>query len=152
VPRLKLNLWGNDGGPTALAVMPYFKVPTNADDLGNDAWEGGVILPLAVALPHGFGLGLMSEFDVLENASGRGCHVEFVNTATIGRGVWGPLGAYAEFFSAVSTDDDAPWVGTVDLGLTYDLSADVRIDAGVNIGVTDSADDVNVFLGFSFRY
>jgi hypothetical protein len=52
----------------------------------------------------------------------------------------------------VSTEDGAEWVGTVDIGFTYGLSANVQLDAGVNIGVTDSADDWNPFLGISFRY
>lgn len=49
--RLKVNLWGNDGGDTAFAVMPFVKFPTNTNDLGNDDIEGGVIVPLAVSLP-----------------------------------------------------------------------------------------------------
>lgn len=39
--RLKINLWGNDGGQTAFCVMPFVKFPTNTDHLGNDAVEGG---------------------------------------------------------------------------------------------------------------
>src|SRR5688572_4137918 len=31
IPRLKINLWGNDGGRTAFAIMPYLKLPTNQD-------------------------------------------------------------------------------------------------------------------------
>jgi hypothetical protein len=55
--RLKMNLWGNDGGRTAFATMPFVKVPTNQDHLGNDAVEGGADLPTrrraAVRLGHG---------------------------------------------------------------------------------------------------
>ncbi len=46
--RVKINLWGDDGGDTAFGVMPFAKFPTNTDHLGNDAVEGGVIFPLAV--------------------------------------------------------------------------------------------------------
>lgn len=56
--RLKLNLWGNDGGATAAAIMPYIKFPTAADELGNDHIEGGLILPLALELPAECSLGL----------------------------------------------------------------------------------------------
>src|SRR5208282_337458 len=52
--RLKINLWGDDGGQTAFALLPFVKVPTSTDDLGNNAVEGGVIFPLAVSLPHDF--------------------------------------------------------------------------------------------------
>src|SRR5688572_9385162 len=59
--RIKINIWGNDGGTTALAVMPYVKFPTSQDDIGNDSVEGGLIVPMAIELPQGFGLGLMTE-------------------------------------------------------------------------------------------
>jgi hypothetical protein len=32
--RLKINLWGNDGGGHALAVMPFVQFPTADDDFG----------------------------------------------------------------------------------------------------------------------
>jgi hypothetical protein len=152
IPRMKLNLWGNDGGRTAFAVMPYVKLPINQDDLGNNSVEGGVILPLAVELPHGFGLGLMTQFDFIRDESGGGHHAEFVNSITFSRDLVGHLGGYVEFFSAVSEEDDSPWVGTFDVGFTYGLTEDIQLDAGVNVGVTRSADDWNPFLGLSWRF
>src|SRR5688572_22153900 len=60
--RLKVNLWGNDGGSrTALAVMPYLSFPTGDDDLSANKVEGGVIVPFAVELAEGWGLGVMGE-------------------------------------------------------------------------------------------
>jgi hypothetical protein len=32
---IKLNLWGNDGGDTALAVLPFMRFPTAQSGLGN---------------------------------------------------------------------------------------------------------------------
>jgi hypothetical protein len=64
----------------------------------------------------------------------------------------GELSGYVEFFSSVSTEDDSEWIGTVDLGLTYGVSADIQLDAGVNIGVTRAADDINPFVGISWRF
>src|ERR1700744_1463029 len=54
--RVKINLWGDDGGQTAFALLPYVKFPTSTDGLGNDAVEGGMIFPLAIRLPHDFDL------------------------------------------------------------------------------------------------
>ncbi len=70
IPRLKLNLWGNDGGTTAFGLMPFVKIPSNQDHLGNRAVEGGLILPFAMELPAGFSLGMMTEFDFNENQVG----------------------------------------------------------------------------------
>lgn len=150
--RLKGNMWGNDGGPTALALMPYVKLPTNQDDLGNNSVEGGLIVPLAVELPRGWGMGLMTQFDFIRDESGSGHHPEFVNTVTFAHDIAGNLGGYIEFFSAVSTERGSEWIGTVDAGLTYGLTEDIQLDAGINIGVTRSADDWNPFLGISWRF
>lgn len=59
--RLKWNLWGNDGGDTAFAILPYVKAPTGSSDISNDEWEGGVMLPWAIQLSDGVGLGLQAE-------------------------------------------------------------------------------------------
>lgn len=150
--RLKINCWGNDGGTTALAVMPFLKFPTNQDGLGNDSIEGGVIVPLAVELSGGWGLGLMTEVDFLRDAADDGHEVSFINTITFSRDITGKLGGYVEFFSEISTEDGSPWVGTLDLGLTYGLTDDVQFDAGINLGITDSADDLNPFVGITWRY
>ncbi len=150
--RLKCNFWGNDGGPTAMAAMPYVKLPTNQDGLGNNSVEGGLILPLAVSLPAGFGMGLMTQFDVIRDEDGGGHHAEFINSITLNHDIVGNVGGYVEFFSAVSAERGSGWIGTVDLGLTYGLTDNIQLDAGVNIGVTKSADDVNTFLGLSWRF
>jgi len=150
--RLKQNIWGNDEGNTALAVMPFVKFPTNEENLGNDAYEGGVIIPLAVALPHDWSMGLMAEFDFNENASGDDYHTEYIQSITFSHMIAGDLGGYIEFFSNISDEDGSDWVATVDGGLTYALNKDIQLDAGVNIGVTRAADDINPFLGLSMRY
>lgn len=152
VTRLKINFWGNDGGTTAFAAMPYVKFPTAQDDLGNGAFEGGIIFPLAVALPHEWGMGVMTQFDFAEDGDGSGYHPEFINTITLSHDIVGNLAGYVEFFSLMSTDRDSDWIGTFDLGLTYALTEDIQLDTGVNIGVTRSADDVNPFLGISWRF
>ncbi len=150
--RLKINLWGNDEGSTALAVMPFLKFPTNQDQIGNNSFEGGVIIPFAVELLAGFSLGLMTEIDFNRNGDRAGNHVEFINSVTLSRDLIGKLGGYVELFTAVSSERDSDWVGTLDLGLTYGLTANIQLDAGVNFGVTDAADDLNPFVGLSYRF
>jgi len=150
--RLKINLWGNDGGQTAFGILPFVKFPTNTDHLGNDAVEGGVIFPLAVKLPAGWDLGLETGSSFLRNEQDRGYHAEFVNMVTVGHELIGKLGGYLEFFSSVSTEPASSWVGTVDLGLTYGLTDNIQLDAGVNLGVTRSAADVNAFTGLTVRF
>ena len=61
--RLKINLWGNDGGATAFAFMPFITIPTGADGISSDHVEGGLIFPFAMDLTDCVGLGLMGETD-----------------------------------------------------------------------------------------
>jgi hypothetical protein len=149
--RLKYNLWGNDGGPTALAAMPFLKFPTNQDGLGNDSVEGGLILPFAAALPREFGLGAQAELDAIRDEAHDGHHVELIGTLTVNRDLIGDLGGYVEVFSLVSSEPGADWVATADGGLTYGVTEDLQLDAGVNVGITAAADDVNPFLGLTYR-
>ncbi|MDB6029978.1 MAG: hypothetical protein JWM16_316 [Verrucomicrobiales bacterium] len=150
--RLKYNLWGNDEGKTALGLMPFLKLPTSHDGLGNNSVEGGLIVPLALSLPADFGLGAMVEFDAIRDSFGGGYHPEFINSLTVGHDLFGNLGGYVEFFSLVSAESRSPWVSTFDVGLTYGIGKNLQLDCGVNIGLTRSADDINPFLGLSFRY
>lgn len=150
--RLKVNLWGNDGGPTAGAIMPYVKWPTSQDNLGNRAIEGGVILPVAFELPADFAAAAMTEFDWLQDAASSGYHLEFVNSITVSHPIVGKLDGFVEFFSLVSAETGAPWVGTFDFGLVYAITDDMQLDAGAYVGVTRSAADIAPFVGFSVRF
>src|ERR1017187_10243477 len=150
--RVKINLWGNDGGPTAFGVMPFVKFPTNTDHLGNDAVEGGVIFPLAVKLPGNWDMGMETAATVLQNSGNSREHAEFINSVTFDHTILGKLSGYCEFFSSVSTERGASWVGTVDVGIEYLVTKDVQLDCGCNVGVTHAADDVNPFAGITVRY
>ncbi len=152
ITRLKVNLWGNDEGQTAFAIMPFVKFPTHRRGPGNNSVEGGVILPLAVSLPQDWSMGVMTEFDVMRDGEGGGHHAEFINSITFGHAICGELSGYIEFFSWVSAETDSDWAGTLDVGLTYGLSRNTQLDCGVNFGVTSSADDLNPFLGLSVRF
>jgi hypothetical protein len=150
--RLKYNFWGNDGGRTAFAATPYVRLPTSQEGIGNREVEGGLVLPLAVELPWDFYLGLTTRFDAVRNEDEPGYDAEFINTVELGHDLFGNLYGYVEFFSAVSTERDAEWVGSFNPGLIYELTDNVQLNAGVNIGVTRSADDLYLFSGLAWRY
>jgi len=152
VVRLKHNIWGNDGGKTAFAVMPFVKVPTNnVASLNNDV-EGGIIVPLAIDLGRGMGLGLMTEVDILRTEDGRSYEPTFINSATVSFELTDRLGLYTEVFVERSAESGAETIVTFDTGLTYAVTENLQLDAGANIGVTDAADDLNVFVGMSQRF
>lgn len=148
--RLKNNLWGNDGGDTALAIMPFVKIPTADDDLGNGEVEGGVIIPFAAALPNDWSFGAMLEVDFLSDDNGSGRQADFITSVTVGHSIVGDLGGYLEFVSVVGTESD--WVATFNTGLTLGIGENLQLDGGVNVGLTRAAEDITTFLGLSVRF
>ncbi len=140
-------------GETALAVMPFVKLPTNQNNLGSSDVEGGILVPYAIDLDHGYGLGLMTQLNVNkeDGGVGSGYSPSFINTATLSAPLTEQAGAYFEL--ATERDTDArEWIVTFDTGLTYLLTDNLQLDAGINLGLTEAADDYNPFLGFSYRY
>jgi hypothetical protein len=103
-------------------------------------------------LPSDWGFGAQAEVDWLQDANRSDYHPEFLNTVTVSHDIAGKLGGYVELFSNVSTERGAKWIATFDFGFTYAVTRDIQLDAGLNIGLTDAADDLNPFIGLSMRY
>lgn len=152
--KSKINLFGNDGGNAALAVIPYVKVPSSAPFISNGVGEAGLIAPLQLQLPQDFGLTLMTEIDALKNADDDGRHANFVNLVNLNHPVPGikNLSAAIELFSSVGTDANTPPIYTFDTALIYLLTPNVQLDAGVDFGLNSAAPNLQVFAGLSQRF
>jgi hypothetical protein len=146
--RLKWNLWGNDGGSTAFALMPYVELPT-AEGETDAAY--GLILPLGLSGPWGTGLGTMAQVDVLPDANGDGRHAEWLFTATVARDLFGSVAGFVEGASGLRPRSEGTWTGLVNTGLTLAVTPDVQLDTGARLGISDAAEGVAVFLGVSYR-
>lgn len=77
--------------------------------------------------------------------------MDFVHTATVGHELVVGLAGYLEDVGIAPSEDDSDYVAVLGAGLTYGLGDDVQLDVGVNVGLTDSADDLGVFAGLTFR-
>ena len=151
--RGKLNLWGDDGGLSAGAVMPFVRLPTGTGGQSDHHVEGGIILPLALTLPAGFDLGTMAEFDVDRNPIASGYGVDFIHTVTLGHPLWSEkLAAYVEYVGVSPISTGHTYLAYFDTGLTYALTENVQLDTGINLGLSDQADDYTVFVGLSVRF
>ncbi|MEP6936440.1 MAG: transporter [Chthoniobacterales bacterium] len=148
----KLNLWGNDSGSSAVALLPSIKFPTAQNGLGNDTFEGGLAIPIALELPRDWWLFFSPGLSVVQKGNATGYTAAFGDTASLWHQLVGDLSAYVEFANDIGFDAPEQWYGTVDLGCTYMLGHNVQLDAGVLLGVTRTAPDVNPFLGLSFRF
>ncbi|MGH7959585.1 MAG: transporter, partial [Opitutaceae bacterium] len=114
--RVKINLWGNDGGKTALALMPFVKWPLKASDLRNGKTEGGLIVPFAVELAGGWGMGVMTELDFVRNAANTGHDREWVNSITFAHDITEKFGGYVEFFTVTGSAPGFKWQGQLAVG------------------------------------
>lgn len=150
--RFKCNLWGNDAGDTALALMPYIKVPGGSHEVGNGRVEGGLIVPLALSLPLDFSLTVMAEFDAVFNPDRDGYDLDFVHTASLGHDLIGDLAGFVEYVGAAASHGGEDYRASIDAGLTYGLTPDIQFDVAVNFGLTRAAEDLRLLAGISVRY
>ncbi len=149
--RLKINLWGNDGGRTAGGLLPYVKWPLPASGVRNGRTEGGLIVPFAAKLAEGWDLGAMSEVDFVADDNG-GRETQWLHSITVGHEFTKTVGGYLEFAALTSRAAGFKWQGQVDVGLTFALSENTQFDAGCNFGVTRSAPDYQPFVGLTRRF
>jgi hypothetical protein len=151
--RAKVNLWGNDGGTTALALLPYVTLPTD-DDNGIGAGEVGfgLIVPLAIDLGGQFGLGLNGAANVVRSEAGAGHDASGLVSASLARAWTGRLGSYAEVVWEFAREDPRGDIFTLGTGMTLALGEDWQLDAGITIGTTRAADALAGFIGISARF
>jgi hypothetical protein len=147
--RFKTNLLGNDEGRLGVGAMPYVKLPTAAQGIGNDELEGGLLLPLEYELSGEWSVGMVTELVVVRNAADTGYRSSWLTAATVNRLV----GARGEVFAEVAAEvgEGRPAL-SFNTGVAYAISEDLQLDFGANFGLTRAADDLTVFAGFSWRY
>ena len=149
----KYNLLGNDSGKVSFGILPYLKIPTNTDHLGNKHVEGGVELPLSINLPYNFNLSLETEFDALRNDADTRYEAAFTNIAYLGYTFFHQkLTVYGEWYSRVNQGPDSEVDGEVDGGLLYYIGKNAEVDIGCNFGVTRAAADYHPFAGLTVRF
>lgn len=152
VLRAKLNLWGNDGGFTAFGLLPFIKVPTATDNLGNNHVEGGLILPLQINLSDDTSIGAQLEGDLLRNDANTGYGSDLAFSAVLDQHLIGPLAGYVEYVGILPIRLGETYSAYFDAGFTWLLSTNIQLDIGINKGLTRSAYDYDIFSGISLRW
>lgn len=151
--RLKINLWGNDSGDTAFALMPFVRLATHDKTFGeNGKTEGGLIMPLAFKLPAGWSSAVMLEVDAVRNEENDGYISEFLQSITFAHDIYGSLGGFFEFVNDSRNESDSAAEAYFNAGLTYAVGSNLQFDGGFNLGLTHAAQDSRFFLGVSYRY
>jgi hypothetical protein len=150
--RVKYNLWGNEGGDTALALLPYVTFPTASGGVGVEGLEGGLAVPFSMALPNDWDLGLMVQLDIVRDEGDDHYTVNFLHSAVLGHDIVGDLAGFIELFGIVPHNSGGGYQPYLSTGLTYAISEDVQLDGGVRMGLSDSAEDFGIFTGVSIRF
>ena len=136
--RLKYNLWGNDGGATALAVIPYIKFATNADHLENRLPGFGVGFPFNYSLNGKTALDYMFQYNRAPNSVDSQYHNEFINVEKITYNFTPEVAAYTELFELTTDESHQSWQNSIDFAITYLATKNLQLDAGCNFELTSS--------------
>lgn len=147
----KINFWGNDSGDSAFGMIPYLSLPVSRPASGDRRVTGGVAFPLALALPGGISFGLQAGLEMNPNETGNGYGAVVNNSAIAGINLTPKIGGYIEIFNVKDTRAGNAWENSAGLGLSYRFTDEVQFDTGVNIGLSEAADDLELFIGFAVR-
>lgn len=145
--RSKINLWGNDGGESAMALLPYVKIPSGA--LSNDKTEGGLIVTYGTEL-GGFEVGLQGQADYLYDESKDQMGWAGSHTAVLGYELSSQVGGYIEYIG--ERDLEAGYIPYASFGFTYQSDANRQWDAGSKVALDKQGQDFEIFMGFTQRY
>lgn len=150
--RVKFNLFGNEGGNYAMAIVPFVKAPTAAAPIGNTHWEGGAYAPFTISLTNAWSVTLETEIDILENASMDGVHPNYQNLINVSYPIFGNITGQAELWSDVNMDTNTPAQYTFDLAALWSVHKNLQLDIGANIGLDKAAPDLQIYTGISQRF
>jgi hypothetical protein len=160
--RPKINLWGNDredeGGRTALAVMPFVTFPTETHGLGPGRVEGGLMVPLHVDLSSHLLLEVTPElaFRRDDPALGSGTHAVPGVLITLSLLLTDVVSIYGEFHGHWSFQrglgESERLFAALNTGVTFDLDAHTVVQAAVSFGLTRATPDVGFALTLVRRF
>ncbi len=149
--RAKYRFFESNDTYTAVAVIPFVKIPTNTGGVGNDSVEGGVIVPFQTQLLGGFDFAAMAEVDFLRNDADDGYDLQLYSSASLHRELLRGLGLYGEAVVA-KTSGGAPWAGSIGAGVTLAVSKFAWWDFAVYRGISDRAADWTHVLRFNYGF
>ncbi len=147
--RLKYSFSGNKDEKFGLAIIPFVKFPTNQNNLANDHIESGIGAPFLVNFDAGWSLGGMTQFNFLKNQNSS--YIGYANAVYLAKNFTEKFAGIAEIYTYKEDLSGSKWQNSADFVLQYLLTKNFKIDSGVNVGITEAADDLNWFMGFAYR-
>jgi hypothetical protein len=151
--RVKWNLFGNDDGDYALAVVPYVKFPSGDTGISNKRYEYGVYTLLGVKFDDKWSAVFMLQADSLissANPSARRFNVQ--TFANFSYAASDTVTLSAEHYSQHKFGDHAPTVQTADFAIAWNLGDDLQLDAAWYVPLNKAAPNLNAYVGISKRW
>jgi hypothetical protein len=151
IVRYKYRLSG-EGAKIEVAAIPFVKLPTAHRDIGNGKVEGGLAVPVSMAIGSA-SLTLGPEADLLADADGNGRHVAVVNLVNLA-GPFAPgLTLIGELWTATNFDPaDTMTLISADAAVAYLVNNNLQLDLGTNLGLNRNTPDVELYAGVSVRF
>lgn len=155
--RFKYSFSGNKGEKFGIAVTPFIKLPTNQNHFGNNDVEGGIAVPFAFSLDDGWGIGGMTQINLLkeQNVSGNyfgKYYGAYLNAIYLSKSFTDKLSAFAEYATFKANVSNSWWQNTADFGVHYLINNNFKVDFGANFALTNAADDLNYYSGITYRF
>ncbi len=155
--RGKYSFLGNEGEKFGLAIIPFIKLPTNKNDLGNNDIEGGLGIPFSINFDDGFSIGGMTQFNFLKDQNSlddyhKSYHIGYANAIYISQIFNEKYNIYAEYYSFKADVSKSWWQNSANVGIIYSVSKNMKLDAGFGYGLSNAADDLTMFLGTAYRF
>jgi len=151
----KFSLLNPDGSGTSIAVQAFVTAPTGRQGIGSNAWEGGVIVPVAFELSDTWSLTLDPEIDWRADEDGQGHHLAWAGVVSLSRDLGGGLEGSAELWSSYDREpENHTTEASFDLALTWVPKSrpNLQFDAEVDLGLTDSTPDIEAAVGVAYRF
>ncbi len=149
--RTKWRFYESTDSYTSVALLPYVKIPTNSGGVGNDAIEGGLIVPVSVELLGGFDLSAMAQLDLQRNDNDDGYDSHWFASAQVTRKVLNLIALYGEVTVGKSSGGQ-PWEGMMGAGATVRVSRFAWWDFAVYRGISSGADDWTHVARFNYGF
>ncbi|HEV7694121.1 MAG TPA: transporter [Hyphomonadaceae bacterium] len=148
--RVLKNLSGQNGDGAAMAVIGYVSLPSATEDMGAGRVEGGGFLTGSFGLAEDWGAA-WTVGAAARNMDGGDYQAEGSLALQLNHAFSERLSGYAEV-AASRLEHDTQTPATFDVGAALLIGETTQVDAGVNFGITDSADDFQVFAGWAHRF
>ena len=129
-----------DSGDSAVAIIPYVKLPTSSAAFGNDSVEGGIIMPWSTMLPGEITMAAMVKLDFLRNDGDDGYDTFWYASASLTRQLTKRIRLYGEATLGKSSGGGSA-EGQLGWGVTLAVSDSTWWDYAMYKGISKGAAD-----------